>query len=61
MRVGGLEPPRACAHQILSLARIPIPPHPQGDDYLFDALNADDEIRTRTPIAAVYSQPGSLF
>lgn len=25
---GGLEPPRACAHQILNLARLPVPPHP---------------------------------
>ena len=28
VRVEGLEPPRPCGHQILSLARLPIPPHP---------------------------------
>src|SRR5450756_741187 len=30
VRVRGLEPPRAKAHQILSLARLPVPPHPHG-------------------------------
>ena len=29
MRVRGLEPPRAEAHQDLNLARIPVPPHPR--------------------------------
>lgn len=26
VRKGGLEPPRACAHQTLNLTRLPIPP-----------------------------------
>ena len=30
VRVRGLEPPRAEAHQILSLARLPVPPHPRA-------------------------------
>lgn len=34
----GLEPTRPCGHQILSLARLPIPPHRRtiniyGEDY----------------------------
>src|SRR5215211_1455322 len=29
MRMEGLEPPRAEAHQDLNLARIPVPPHPR--------------------------------
>src|SRR5439155_20253321 len=32
MRMRGLEPPRACAHTALNRARLPIPPHPRGDD-----------------------------
>jgi magnesium transporter len=31
MRMRGLEPPRACAHTDLNRARLPIPPHPRGD------------------------------
>ena len=30
VRVEGLEPPQAFAHQDLNLARLPIPPHPRG-------------------------------
>jgi hypothetical protein len=26
VRKGGLEPPRPCGHEILSLARLPVPP-----------------------------------
>lgn len=32
VRVVGLEPTRPCGHQILSLARLPIPPHPHRYD-----------------------------
>ena len=30
MRMRGVEPPRANAHKLLRLARLPIPPHPQN-------------------------------
>jgi hypothetical protein len=30
MRAEGLEPPQACAHQLLKLARLPVPPRPLG-------------------------------
>jgi hypothetical protein len=33
VREGGIEPPRAFAHKILSLARLPISPLPQGSSH----------------------------
>ncbi len=46
VRVEGLEPPRPCGHQILSLARLPIPPHPPAR-----------EISCRRGTAAVRARP----
>src|SRR5450830_304037 len=45
VRVRGLEPSRAKAHQILSLARLPVPPHPHG-------VNVDGR-RSRRPVHRV--------
>ncbi len=36
----GIEPLRPCGHQILSLARLPVPPLAREDDYRGGAENA---------------------
>jgi hypothetical protein len=38
VREGGIEPPRAFAHKILSLARLPISPLPQRSSHGLVAL-----------------------
>ena len=41
MRPRGLEPPRACAHQALNLACLPVSPRPQANiDFDIDSLRA---------------------
>ena len=36
VRKGGFEPPRAEAHKLLRLARLPVPPLPQSGDMIIE-------------------------
>jgi hypothetical protein len=38
VREEGFEPPRACARQVLSLLRLPVPPFPQCEQSKFIML-----------------------
>jgi hypothetical protein len=66
VRMEGLEPPRAEAHQDLNLARIPIPPHPRGEvDYggtrgVGHVASHIATFRTQPPRANYTSPPGAV-